>query len=120
MQKQIATIEKQQAAAGKSRATLEKEKEKAIREKEKAAEEKRKKEEAALFKPIQVQKVPFGVDPKTILCAYFKAGTCDKGSKCKFSHDMNVGRKVDKKNVYEDSREDKAKGACYSRASTRP
>ena len=90
------------------------------KEKEKAAEEKRKKEEAALFKPIQVQKVPFGVDPKTILCAYFKAGTCDKGSKCKFSHDMNVGRKVDKKNVYEDSREDKAKGACYSRVSTRP
>ena len=112
MQKQIATIEKQQAQAGKSRATLEKEKEKAMREKAKADEEKRKKEEAALFKPVQVQKVPFGVDPKTILCAYYKAGNCDKGTKCKFSHDLNVGRKVDKKNIYEDSREDKLEGMC--------
>ncbi|KAI0775121.1 hypothetical protein BD413DRAFT_689648 [Trametes elegans] len=109
VQKQIATIEKQQAQAGKSRAALEKEKEKALREKAKHEEEKRKKEEAALFKPVQTQKVPFGVDPKTVLCAFYKAGTCDKGNKCKFSHDINVGRKVEKKNLYEDSREDKSK-----------
>ncbi|KAI0367954.1 hypothetical protein BV20DRAFT_949125 [Pilatotrama ljubarskyi] len=108
VQKQIAAIEKQQAQAGKSRAALEKEKEKAMREKAKMEEEKRKKEEAALFKPVQTQKVPFGVDPKTVLCVFFKAGTCEKGNKCKFSHDLNVGRKVEKKNLYEDSREDKA------------
>jgi hypothetical protein len=96
--------------AGKSRATLEKEKEKAMREKAKAEEEKRKKEEAALLKPVQTQKVPFGVDPKTVLCVFFKAGNCDKGSKCKFSHDPNVGRKVEKKNLYEDGRNDKATG----------
>lgn len=110
MQKQIAVIEKQQAQAGKSRAALEKEREKALREKEKAEEEKRKKEEAALFKPVQTQKVPFGVDPKTLLCAFYKAGRCDKGNKCKFSHDLNVERKVEKKNLYEDSREEKLNG----------
>ncbi|KZT01529.1 uncharacterized protein LAESUDRAFT_663762 [Laetiporus sulphureus 93-53] len=109
VQREIAAIEKQQAQAGKSRAQLEKEKEKALREKAKADEEKRKKEEAALFKPVQTQKVPFGVDPKTILCVFFKAGNCEKGNKCKFSHDMNVGRKVEKKNLYEDSREEKLK-----------
>ncbi|KZT67419.1 hypothetical protein DAEQUDRAFT_694053 [Daedalea quercina L-15889] len=109
VQKQIATIEKQQAQAGKSRAALEKEKEKALREKAKFEEEKRKKEEAALFKPVQTQKVPFGVDPKTVLCAFYKAGHCDKGIKCKFSHDLNVERKVEKKNLYEDSREEKMK-----------
>ncbi|KAF7789607.1 hypothetical protein EIP86_000553 [Pleurotus ostreatoroseus] len=109
VQKQIAQIEKQQSLAGKSRAALEKEKEKALREKEKLEEEKRKKEEAALLKPVQVQKVPFGVDPKTVLCAFFKAGQCEKGNKCKFSHDMNVGRKVEKRNIYEDGREDKTK-----------
>ncbi|EKM58585.1 uncharacterized protein PHACADRAFT_117663 [Phanerochaete carnosa HHB-10118-sp] len=109
VKQQVAQIEKQQALAGKSRAALEKEKEKAMREKEKAEEEKRKKEEAALLKPVQVQKVPFGVDPKTVLCAFFKAGSCDKGNKCKFSHDLDVGRKVEKKNLYEDVREDKAK-----------
>lgn len=92
---------------GKSRETLEKEKEKALREKEKAEEERRKKEEAALLKPVLTQKVPFGVDPKTVLCVYFKAGHCEKGNKCKFSHDLNVGRKVEKKNLYEDSREEK-------------
>ncbi|KAI0671824.1 hypothetical protein C8Q78DRAFT_972582 [Trametes maxima] len=108
VQKEIAAIQKQQAQAGKSRAALEKEKEKAMREKAKLEEEKRKKEEAALFKPVQTQKVPFGVDPKTVLCAFFKAGTCEKGSKCKFSHDLNVGRKVEKKNLYADSREDKS------------
>ncbi|OBZ66270.1 Translation machinery-associated protein 46 [Grifola frondosa] len=107
VQKQIAAIEKQQAQDRKSRAALEKEKEKALREKEKAEMEKRKKEEAALFKPVQTQKIPFGVDPKTVLCAFYKAGHCDKGSKCKFSHDLDVGRKVEKKNLYEDSREDK-------------
>lgn len=107
VQKQVAVIEKQQQLAGKSRATLEKEKEKLMRDKAKAEEEKRKKEEAALLKPVQVQKVPFGVDPKTLLCAFYKAGTCDKGTKCKFSHDMDVGRKVEKRNLYEDTREDK-------------
>lgn len=97
---------------GKSRDVLEKEKEKALREKARLEDEKRAKETAALLKPVQTQKVPFGVDPKTILCAFFKAGTCEKGNKCKFSHDINVGRKVEKKNLYADSREEKEKGAC--------
>ena len=82
-----------------------------MREKAKADEAKRAKEEAALLKPVQTQKVPFGVDPKTVLCAFFKAGQCEKGNKCKFSHDLNVGRKVEKKNLYEDSREEKMGGA---------
>jgi hypothetical protein len=36
------------------------------------------------------------------------------GSKCKFSHDPNVGRKTEKVNIYADQREEKAKGesAC--------
>ena len=100
--------------AGKSRDTLEKEKEKALRAKAQAEEEKRAKEEAALLKPVQTQKVPFGVDPKTVLCAFFKAGTCEKGNKCKFSHDVNVGRKVEKKNLYADSREEKLEGAAQT------
>jgi hypothetical protein len=68
------------------------------------------KEEAALLKPVLKQTVPFGVDPKTVLCVYFKAGHCEKAGKCKFSHDLNVGRKVEKKNLYEDSREEKLAG----------
>lgn len=109
VKQQVAQIQAQAAVTGKSRTALEKEKEKAIREKAKLEEEKRKKEEAAFFKPVQTQKVPFGVDPKTVLCVFFKSGTCEKGSKCKFSHDVNVGRKVEKKNLYEDTREEKLK-----------
>jgi ssDNA-binding Zn-finger/Zn-ribbon topoisomerase 1 len=72
----------------------------------KAAEDAKKAELAALFKPaVQQQKVPFGVDPKTVLCAYFKAGQCQKGDKCKFSHDPNVERKAAKINIYQDQRD---------------
>ncbi|KAF8147491.1 hypothetical protein B0H34DRAFT_666419 [Crassisporium funariophilum] len=104
---EVAKIQQQAAMSGKSREVLEKEREKALRAKAIAEEEKRAKEEAALLKPVQQQKVPFGVDPKTVLCAFFKAGNCEKGNKCKFSHDLNVGRKVEKKNLYEDGREEK-------------
>lgn len=95
---------KAQAAANKSDAQKKKDAEKAQREKEKAAAEAAKRETAELFKPIQTQKVPFGVDPKTVLCQFFKAGNCEKGKKCKFSHDLNVGRKDVKKDLYSDAR----------------
>jgi hypothetical protein len=99
------------------------------REKELALE--RKKAEADLFKTALVQpKVPFGVDPKTIMCVFFRAGVCEKGqsgcrsfydrrisltytiyvssgNRCKFSHDKEVERKVTKANVYADTREKK-------------
>jgi hypothetical protein len=104
----VANIQKQQEAAGKSRATLEKERERALREKQKAEDEKQQKEAAALLKPVQMQKIPLGVDPKTLLCVFFKAGNCEKGNKCKFSHNPDVERKVEKRNLYDDSREDKS------------
>lgn len=55
-------IQKQAATSGKSKEDLAKERERQLRVQEKAAEEKRKRENAELFKPVQVQqKVPFGV-----------------------------------------------------------
>lgn len=30
------------------------------------------------------------VDKKATLCPYFKAGVCEKGKKCKFSHDITI------------------------------
>jgi zinc finger CCCH domain-containing protein 15 len=68
------------AASSKSADQKKKEAEKAQREKEKAAAEQARKEAAELFKPIQTQKVPFGVDPKTVLCQFYKAGYCEKGN----------------------------------------
>ncbi|MCJ1340829.1 hypothetical protein MMC09_006125 [Bachmanniomyces sp. S44760] len=103
-QKQIALI-KSQVAQAKTPEEKKKAAEKAAREKEKEASEQAKREAAELFKPVQVQKVPFGVDPKTVLCQFYKAGNCEKGKRCKFSHDLSVERKGEKKNLYQDTRE---------------
>lgn len=104
-QRQIAQMTQTMKAGGtpeeKKRAA-----EKAQAERDKAASEAAKKADMELFKPVQVQKVAFGVDPKTVLCQYFKKGHCDKGRKCKFSHDLNVERKTEKKDLYQDMRED--------------
>lgn len=40
-----------------------------------------------------------------MLCQYFKQGHCEKGKKCKFSHDPAVERKGEKKSLYQDTRE---------------
>lgn len=47
-----------------------------------------------------------GVDPKSILCEFFKAGQCGKGYKCKFSHDLNIQRKGEKIDIYSDKRDE--------------
>lgn len=101
---------KQMQAQAKSGGTPEEKRkaaEKAQREKEKlAAEAARRETEELLNKPAQVQKVPFGVDPKTVLCIFHKKGNCEKGKKCKFSHDMELDRKTDKRSLYTDTRKE--------------
>lgn len=60
-----------------------------------------------LFKPVvAAQKVSKGVDPKSVLCAFYKQGQCTKGDKCKFSHDLSMERKCEKRNVYVDARDE--------------
>lgn len=103
-QRQIAQLQAM-AKTNKTPEEKRKEAEKEQKAKEKAAAEAAKAESAELFKPLQVQKVPFGVDPKTVLCQFFKQGHCEKGKKCKFSHDLDVGRKQAKKDLYQDTRE---------------
>ncbi|XP_016100144.1 zinc finger CCCH domain-containing protein 15-like isoform X2 [Sinocyclocheilus grahami] len=66
-----------------------------------------KKELNELFKPVvAAQKVSKGVDPKSVLCAFFKQGQCTKGDKCKFSHDLSLERKCEKRSVYVDGRDE--------------
>lgn len=59
--------------------------------------------------------MPFGVNPKTILCAFHKAGTCTKGDRCKFSHDLNIERKTTKRDLYTDNRDEEKKNGrlCF-------
>ncbi|CAB1326952.1 unnamed protein product, partial [Coregonus sp. 'balchen'] len=55
---------------------------------------------------VAAQKVAKGVDPKSVLCAFFKQGQCTKGDKCRFSHDLTLERKCEKRSLYFDKRED--------------
>jgi len=73
--------------------------------KKKKEDEKVKKMEQDLFKPIVNQpKAPIGVDPKSVLCEFFKLGMCTKGDKCKFSHNLEISRKSEKIDIYTDKR----------------
>lgn len=64
----------------------------------------------AIFRPVTTQKVQHGVDPKSVLCAFFKQGQCTKGDKCKFSHDLKIEKKSEKKSVYVDMRDENEGG----------
>jgi len=78
----------------------------------KREQEKKKLEELNdLFKPVQqAQKVGAGVDPKSVLCSFYKQGQCGKGNKCKFSHDLSIERKSEKRSIYADTRDEKQEG----------
>ncbi|KAG0683465.1 hypothetical protein C6P40_000085 [Pichia californica] len=73
----------------------------------KAAEEAKKEALKLLQGSVATQKIPFGVDPKSILCEFFKLGTCTRGKNCKFSHDLGIARKSVKKDLYTDDKDDK-------------
>ena len=61
---------------------------------------------SVIFRPVQpVQKVSAGADPKSVLCLFFKQGQCKKGDKCKFSHDLSLEGKSEKKSLYVDDRD---------------
>lgn len=52
------------------------------------------KELGMIFRPVQTQRIPKGADPKSVVCMFFKQGTCTKGDKCKLSHDLSIENKV--------------------------
>lgn len=60
---------------------------------------------------IKQNELKEGDDPKSVLCAYFKAGVCEKGKKCKFSHDLTLDGKAAKIDLYNDPRDKKGKSA---------
>jgi len=105
-QKFIAQVEKQVKQGGDPK-NRKREAELAEERKRKEQAKKLEEERKNLFKPVVVQQVAQGVDPKSVFCAFFKQGLCKKGDKCKFSHDPAVERKAAKRNLYEDDRENK-------------
>lgn len=103
-QKQVKVLQQQAAQSGLNKDALAKQKKKEEEKRLKEEAERRKKVEGELFAVVQ-PKVPFGSDPKNFTCAYWKVGRCEKGSKCKFSHSNDPGRKTEKKDLYTDTRD---------------
>ncbi|VDP10187.1 unnamed protein product [Soboliphyme baturini] len=59
-----------------------------------------------ILKPVvTASKLAKDVDPKSVLCVLFKSGICTKGDKCKFSHDLSIEGRAEKRNIYVDKRE---------------
>ncbi|CAD7011877.1 zinc finger CCCH domain-containing protein 15 homolog [Ceratitis capitata] len=100
-QKFIQQVQKQVQSGGQHPRT---DGDKRKEDKEKKLQEQR--ELAMIFRPIQGQKVEKGTDPKSVVCAFFKQGTCTKGDKCKFSHDLSIEQKTEKRSIYVDMRDD--------------
>lgn len=60
----------------------------------------------SLFKPVaRAQKLSADADPKSVLCVFHKQGMCTKGDKCKFSHDLSLEGKSEKRSMYVDARD---------------
>ncbi|XP_076633475.1 zinc finger CCCH domain-containing protein 15 homolog isoform X2 [Colletes latitarsis] len=102
-QKFIQQVEKQVKSGGVNPRKLE---DPNVKKLEKEQKLKERKELALLFKPVQTQKIEKGIDPKSVVCAAFKQGTCIRGEKCKFSHDLSIERKAEKRSLYCDRRDD--------------
>jgi hypothetical protein len=107
VQQYVKAVETSVSQAGIStQARREQERLKAAKEAMKIAKEQAEMEKAALFRTAVAKTVvPHGVDPKSVLCEFFKAGKCVRGAKCKYSHDMEVTRKVAKIDLYSDPRQ---------------
>lgn len=80
-------IEQIQKSANSSAAAKEAEARREQKAREKMLKEQHQADMASLFKPVVAQqKLATGTDPKSVVCEFFKKGTCTKGNKCKFSH----------------------------------
>jgi len=102
-QKYVEQVSKQVKTGGSGKTAKELLKQEEEKAKKKEAALKAKDELNVLFKPVQ--SVGKGVDPKSVVCLFFKQGQCTKGDKCKFSHDLAVARKTEKRNIFSDARE---------------
>lgn len=79
----------------RSQAQVAAEKASAAKRAAKASQQALEREMAQMFKTVQ-KPAKQGMDPKSVLCEYFKQGLCLRGDKCKFSHDASQVRKVAK------------------------
>ena len=115
-QKAVQQVQQSREAAGKQSARQ------GMTPAEKMAEEAKKAKAAAAaaaeelraLQRASIKQKPLepGVDPKSVVCEFFKAGCCEKGAKCKYAHDLTVSRKAAKIDLYSDRRAAGEEGAA--------
>ncbi|KAI3390159.1 hypothetical protein SNEBB_001831 [Seison nebaliae] len=99
-QKYIQHVQHQVQNAGKTGREIQKEKDAKLNKNKLTDEIK------PLFTPV-IDQPKTVIDPKSILCVFFKQGLCTKGAKCKFSHNIEKPKKaIEKKDLYKDDRFD--------------
>jgi len=54
------------------------------------------------MKVVRQTEIDDGEESKNFLCAFFKAGMCEKGDDCEFSHDLNVEYNQGQVDIYTD------------------
>jgi len=105
----VATVKGAGAGKGGMSAELQKEFQ------EKADKKKQREEESflnSLYKQVKaVSQIVLeeGEESKYALCAFFKAGHCEKGDECEFSHDLNIQFNQGAFDIYTDLRDAKKK-----------
>ena len=60
---------------------------------------------SSVLPDVHLQLPKTGVDPKSVVCEFFRHGQCTKGFKCKYSHDLAVERKGPKIDLFTDQRD---------------
>jgi hypothetical protein len=102
-------VAKQIQSSGVSKDEIKRQEAKEKAKAEKQLKWEREQEAADLFKKVEEKQkpqiAPVGVNPKTILCIYFKKGHCQAGDACKFAHDFEVEHKAQTKDMYTDTRD---------------
>eukprot|EP01127_Copromyxa_protea_P003127 TRINITY_DN12995_c0_g1_i1.p1 TRINITY_DN12995_c0_g1~~TRINITY_DN12995_c0_g1_i1.p1 ORF type:complete len:405 (+),score=130.57 TRINITY_DN12995_c0_g1_i1:31-1215(+) len=106
--KKAQEIQRQAQNSGRSKQDIQAQQAKQARKEAKEARKEQELEHAMLFRPVpekqKPQVIPPGVDPKSVLCIYFKRGHCQFGENCKLSHDLNVENKTAKRDMFSDGR----------------
>ena len=56
-------------------------------------------------KTIKQEELDEGQEAKNVICAFFKAGCCEKGDECEFAHDLNIAFNQGAFDIYTDLRD---------------
>eukprot|EP00753_Platysulcus_tardus_P022130 PLAT9338.1.p2 GENE.PLAT9338.1~~PLAT9338.1.p2 ORF type:complete len:436 (+),score=226.81 PLAT9338.1:28-1335(+) len=113
VQAKIRAMSRSVKGAGRSRKGGEsaEESQKYERRRAKKEREAAEREMASLFtvSGLKQPKLKPGQDPKDVCCVFFKVGSCKRGDRCKFAHDLRAGRRAKRRAITADEEAEEAR-----------